>query len=312
MNLHRPERLDHRHDRRWFRWILPALALLGQGLVHAGCHGLVLHAHRGAPAAPENAMSGLQQAWSGDWDGAEIDVQTLRDGQWVLHHDPRLGRTTSLQGRASTDLGPEAWREIRLKDRQGRLTAESPPFLSDVVSQLAERDDKVLNIEVKQLNPSCPGVQGLAESLRRSRADGRWFLTAIARPVLQCARRGDPQGYLGQIVIDPQALARSNPRTAAAASRTPAPRVDRAWLQGLQSEVGKPVGVHVDINTLEANPQLLRDALALGMPVFSYHLGADRDHAAALRRHARQSGLLPTGAIIDGAPGAFCELLGRP
>ncbi len=279
----------------------------------AGCHGLQLHAHRGAPGGPENSLSAVQQAWDGAWDGAEIDVQTLRDGRWVLHHDLKLGRTTSLQGRATTELPSEAWREVRVKDRQGRLTAEAAPFLADLATQLPARDDKVLNIELKQLNPSCQAVEGVVQGLSRSRPDGRWFLTAIDRRVLQCVRRADRQGYLGLIVLDPQALAREAPaRAQPLAQRVKPPVLDRAWLQRLQQEVGSPVGVHVDINTLGANPALLADALALGVPVFTYHLGPDREHATALRRQARGSGLLPTGAIIDGTPAAFCDQLGQP
>ena len=155
--------------------LLPALlaaALLAAPAAPAwaGCHGLQLHAHRGAPGGPENSLSAVQQAWDGAWDGAEIDVQTLRDGQWVLHHDLKLGRTTSLQGRATTELPPEAWREVRMKDRQGRLVAEAAPFLADLTTQLPARDDKVLNIELKQLNLSCQAAEGAAQGLSRSRA----------------------------------------------------------------------------------------------------------------------------------------------
>src|SRR5574343_1166483 len=78
-----------------------AVALLGltqTGLAHAPCQGMVLHAHRGSPDAPENALSAIKQAVVGPWDGAETDIQQLRDGYWVIHHDAQVGRTLSLQG----------------------------------------------------------------------------------------------------------------------------------------------------------------------------------------------------------------------
>ena len=84
-------------------------------------------------------------------------------------------------------------------------------------------------------------------------------------------------------MLDPQALARQNPATRNSASRLQPPVLDDAWLRRLQQEIGKPVGVHVDINTLAANPRLLPLARDLGIPVFTYHLGADAEHARALR-----------------------------
>jgi glycerophosphoryl diester phosphodiesterase len=58
------------------------------------CQGMVLHAHHGAPDAPENSPSGARMAFEGGWEGAEIDIQQLRDKSWVLHHDLLLGRTS--------------------------------------------------------------------------------------------------------------------------------------------------------------------------------------------------------------------------
>lgn len=284
------------------------LALAGAG-ARADCRGMVLHAHRGAPEAPENSASAVRQALDGGWDAVEIDLQALRDGVWVLHHDAQLGRTTSLRGRAVRDLDSAVWREVRLKDRQGRQGSEPAPWLTDIAPAVQAAEGKVLNAEIKQLGASCEAVQQLAGALQAQIPGGRWFLTSIDRRQLECVRRADPRGYLGQIVLDPQALARQG---GPAAGRLAPPVLDMAWLRRLQQEVGAPVGVHVDINTLSANPTLLADARGLGMPVFTYHLGPDRQHAEALRAQARRSGLLPTGAIIDGAPAAFCDLLGKP
>jgi glycerophosphoryl diester phosphodiesterase len=279
-------------------------------LAHAECQGMVLHAHRGSPVSPENSLSAVRLTLEGDWDGAEIDIQQLRDLQWVLHHDAQLGRTTSLQGRSPRDLDSATWRELRMKDRQGRVTNEPAPFLSDVLA-LPERQDKVLNVEIKQFSGSCDAAGQAVGQLRRGLPSGGWFLTSIERRQLQCVRKADPRGYLGQIVLDAQALARES-RARAQADRIPATVIDAAWLRRLQQEVGAPVGVHVDINTLAASPSLLAEAKALNIPVFTYHLGADQEHAAALRTAARRGGLLPSGAIVNGTATAFCDLLSRP
>lgn len=293
--------------------VLACAAALLAGLLptaaQAECQGMVLHAHRGSPTAPENALSAVRLALEGGWDGAEIDIQQLRDQQWVLHHDAQLGRTTSLQGRRTRDLDSATWRELRMKDRRGRVTTEAAPFLSDVLS-LPERADKVLNVEIKQFAGSCDGTSQAIGQLRQGRPGGDWFLTSIERRQLQCARKADPRGYLGLIVLDAQALARET-RARAQADRIAAPVVDAAWMRRLQQEISPPVGAHVDINTLAANPNLLTDAKALNLPVFTYFLGPDTLHAEVLRATARRTGLLPSGAIVNGTATAFCDLLGR-
>nr|WP_315229225.1 glycerophosphodiester phosphodiesterase family protein [uncultured Limnohabitans sp.] len=278
---------------------------------HSACNGMELHAHRGSPAAPENSLSALRLAWEGEWDGVEIDLQQLRDRQWVLHHDLTLGRTTTLQGVTSRNTTPEVWREVRLKDRRGRVSDEPAAFLADAISELSQRDDRVINAEIKQVDTGCEAIQSAALVLRQGRPDGRWFLTSGDRRQLQCARQIDPKGYLGQIVFDPQALARHEKKTQLSNKLKP-PVIDLTWLQRLQSEVHAPVGVHVDINTLISNPSLLADAQLLKMAVFTYHLGSDREHADNLRLYAKRTGLLPSGAIVDGDPSKFCQVLRQP
>lgn len=275
--------------------------------VRADCMGMVLHAHRGSPAAPENALSAVRLALDGEWDGVEIDIQQLRDQQWVLHHDAQLGRTTSLQGRTSRELYSATWRELQMKDRQGRVTSESAPFLADVLA-LPERAEKVLNIEIKQIDSNCEPTNLAVKQLRRGLPNGGWFLTSVDRRQLMCARKADPRGYVGQIVLDPQALAFQS-RSRSLSSRLKPPQLDYNWLSNLLQDVGAPVGAHVDINTLAANPSLLADAKALGMPIFTYHLGQDADQASALKAMARRTGLWPSGAIINGLPKEFCRQL---
>ncbi len=299
--------------RRLAHILILAATLLAPVAAHATCQGMVLHAHRGHPDAPENAQSAITRAVEGAWDGVEIDIQQLGDAHWVLHHDLQLGRTTTLSGRRVQDLTSTAWKEVMLKDRNGRFTRENAPFLSAVLDKVNEADkDKVLNVEIKQSNSRCDAAQQAVSTLHRGLPDGNWFLTAIERGQLRCARQVDATGYLGQIVLDPQALARQNPATRASASRFAPPRIDETWLRRLQQEVGKPVGVHVDINTLNANPRLLPMARELGVPVFTYHLGPDAEHARALRDARRLTGLLPSGAIIDGQPAAFCDGVSAP
>jgi glycerophosphoryl diester phosphodiesterase len=278
------------------------------------CLGMELHAHRGSPAAPENSLSAIQLALEGSWDGAETDIQQLRDQAWVLHHDDQLGRTTSLQGRAVRDIDSATWREVRMKDRQGRVSSEKAPFMRDVAAMAATHGSKVFNVEIKQGNYDCTPAHQAVSTLHEAMPGGQWFLTSIERRQLQCARKADPEGYLGQVVLDPQALALSstNRYVRNGAARLASPTLDKNWLDRLVNEVGSPVGIHIDTNTLAHNPGLLQLARQMNIAVFTYNLDNDREHAQALRAARRQGDLLPSGAIINGQPDAFCQLLSTP
>lgn len=287
-------------------------ALLAPLAAQASCAGMLLYAHRGHPDAPENSQSSVTRALDGAWDGVEIDIQQLRDGHWVLHSDPQLDRTTTLRGRVQ-DLSSTAWGEILLKDRMGRLTRESAPFLSDVLEKVDKQDgSKVLNVELKQPSSFCGVARQAVSTLNRGLPGGNWFLTATDRGQLQCARQFDPEGYLGQIVPAPQAQARRNAAGDADGNRLAQPLIDETWLRRLQQDVGKPVGIHIDATTLRTNPELLAMARTLGMPVFTHHMGPDSEHFRALRDARRRTGLLPTGAVIDGQPTVFCDGVNLP
>ena len=275
----------------------------------ADCFGMALHAHRGSNDAPENSLLAVKRAFDGQWDGAEIDIQRLRDQVWVLHHDLQLGRTTTLQRRRAANLDSHAWKEVRLRDRRGVVGNEHAPFLTEVLAQVVSDEVKVMNVEIKELNGNCVGAQQAVRTLAEGRPNGRWFMTSIDRAQLQCVRRVDHQGYVGQIVLDPKALAEQS-RFSSMGKNLPPKLIDAAWLARLRQDVGLPVGVHIDVATLAANPSLLADAKAIGVAVFTYSLNSDREHAEGLRKTALRTRLLPSGAIIDGAPDQFCASLG--
>ncbi|MBS0261127.1 MAG: glycerophosphodiester phosphodiesterase family protein [Planctomycetes bacterium] len=68
--------------------------------------------HRGANRyAPENTVAAIRQATACGADYVEIDIQTSRDGQFVLLHDRTLNRTTNGQGPVS-DQPLEALRRL--------------------------------------------------------------------------------------------------------------------------------------------------------------------------------------------------------
>jgi glycerophosphoryl diester phosphodiesterase len=178
-----------------------------------------------------------------------------------------------------------------------------------VLQAIGDDHSKVLNVEIKEFNANCLAAQQAVELLAAGRPNGQWFLTSIDRAQLQCVRQVDRRGYVGQIVLDPKSLVAQS-RFGAASRNLPPVVIDAAWLSRLAREVGAPVGVHLDVATLAANPLLLEQARAAGVSVFTYSMRGDREHAEGLRAAAARTRLLPSGAIIDGAPDQFCASLG--
>lgn len=279
----------------------------------ADCNGMQLFAHRGAPGAPENSSSAIQLAIEGHWDGVEVDLQRLRSGQWVLHHDPLTGRTTSVSGASVQDIDKAAWQKVRMKNRQGVITNEPAPFMKDVLDKLRTRTTKTLNAEIKQ-DSACGDVQKLVHELTDALPQGNWFLTSISRRSLACARQVDPKRYYGIIVLDPKSIATQAEKksrwAAKFSSSAQSPIVDKHWIEQLTAQISPPVGIHADVHTVEANPSILTDANSAGVPVLTYSLGGDGEHARILKAQMLRSNLLPSGAIIDGEPSSFCKALG--
>lgn len=281
-------------------------AVMQAGTASAECSGMALHAHRGAPDSPENSLSGIRSASGTSWDGVEVDLQQLRSKEWVLHHDVATGRTITLANKRVADIDEKAWSETRLKGRNGAVTGEKPAMLADVLTEMKGRAPFVLNAEIKQVT-ACPDVHKLVAVFNRALQAGNWFLTSIDREHLRCAREVDMFGYYGQIVLDNRSLANSMKKRSRYVSAASSPKIDEEWLTKLVNEVGHPVGVHVDIATLSANPDLLKDAAKLNVSVFTYSLDGDIEHAKALRSQSARTSKLPSGAILDGNPKVFCD-----
>jgi len=280
-------------------------------VAQAECLGMKVQAHRGAGNAPENSLSALRNAYFGNWDGVETDLQLLGDGNWVVHHDLMTGRVVDTgQPLSVRQMNAEQWRAASMKHR-GVTTAETPPFVADLADLATPFPAKTLNAEIKDLVPSCAPIEALVQQLRAGVKHGNWFLTSAVPNNLICARRADPQGYLGLIVFDArnaQAFG-ANRVSRFIANNARAPRLDKPWLQRVQQQIGMPVGVHVDARSLDANPALLADAASLNMPVFVYAVDGDSALAASLLRAQKRSHRWPSGVILDGSGEAFCGML---
>lgn len=285
-------------------------ALIPWSSVSAACLGMQVHAHRGAPTLPENSLASIRAAYAGGWDGVEIDMQRLKDGAWVLHHDLLTGRTVGGVGRkAVLQLSSNDWRGARLMGQGG---GAAPPFLDDALRVAAAQPAKTFNAELKVIYRDCAPVSKLVTGMKAALPHGNWMITSAFADALRCVRGTDKQGYLGLIVFDPRHAdsISANPLGKYVSQRATAPSLTRAWLANLAATVGAPVGVHVDAMTLAANPQLLRDAAAQSVRVFVYAVGGDAALAQQLRATRQREGYLPSGVIIDGDAAAFCRAMG--
>lgn len=295
--------------------VLVAVGLaVSMGTVEAACQGMALHAHRGAPSAPENSLSAYVAVAEGPWNGMETDIQQLRDGAWVLHHDALTGRVVSAgAAKPVSHLSSTEWRMARMKARDRRLTDEAPPFLTQLIDVSADYPQKTLNIEMKQPYRGCAPIQRVVDQLSNGVGHGNWFLTSIDRENLKCARKFDRAGYLGLIVIDVQNIAEEQQNSYARQVSRHLKRLSlsRQWLMTLKQQVGAPLGIHVDADSLHENRQLLSDARALGISVFTYSMISDERHAEVLADIRSRTQLLPSGAVIDNDPQQFCGRLER-
>jgi glycerophosphoryl diester phosphodiesterase len=317
--------------------LMALLVLYPLGLAYAAgdCQGLELHAHRGVASAPENSTEALVRALQDGFDAYETDIQLLKTGQWVLHHDLLTGRTVDTGTRANTtSLTDAQWSSARLLTRQNAATGTPPPFLADLLSASAPllNQQRRANIEVKG-KYSCDLVSAVYRQIARQLPTGSWFLTSVDQPTLSCLRQIDKHQYLGVIVapeLRDQALDARTHHITAKVDRALAhfgkgnmserivDQVEAKYNNSFNREFLSPgglrtmkdrfgnVGLHVEVTSLTT--ELLRAAKDLAIPVFSYYtVGADKEHASRLSAIARQARLIPTGAIIDGNPDLFCS-----
>ena len=146
-----------------------------------------LYAHRlGRAYGPDSSAVALRGALAAGVDGLESDVCLTADGALVLLHDPYLPLGTNLEGFAHQRTAREL-RRARLRDREGRLTAEAPLFVEDLLA--ATPRELVVQLEVKaHADPalSTRTVNALAERLR-GRTRGR-RVEVLSFTATACAR----------------------------------------------------------------------------------------------------------------------------
>jgi glycerophosphoryl diester phosphodiesterase len=109
-------------------------------------------------------MSAFRTAVEQGADMIELDVRTTRDGELVVHHDQRLGRTTNGRGKIR-DLSLEQIQSVDAGSWfDSRYAGERVPSLVEVLQWLPEGVG--LNIEMKTDGDSRPGRFAAEECIR--------------------------------------------------------------------------------------------------------------------------------------------------
>jgi len=295
--------------------VAPVLALAdsaprSEGQVSRSCGGLGVFAHRGDLSAPENSLRAITAAANDGWPGVELDLQSLADGAWALHHDPVLGLKTDVAGVRSTELTSEQWRMVRLRDRNGALTNDRGAFLSDVIGE-EQLSALTLNMEVKEPFVSCARTTTLLHAV--DGRDGRlWFFTSVDPRHLSCLRDASADQYLGLVVLDPDSAIKKVPGALGNMIRSRLPqgfRINDQVIAEFARTVPPPAGLHVELSVLEQDPSLPERLQQHGLSLMAYSKRDSRAIANALLPFKARFGDLIRGAIIEGDWRTFCTIM---
>jgi glycerophosphoryl diester phosphodiesterase len=146
-----------------------ALALLVATVTTAAERPLVAAVRGGAALWPENSLLAFRNALALGVDVLEFDLHLTRDGEVVVMHDATLDRTTTASGPVR-DRTLEELRTVRLKSRDGQVTAEPVPTFAEVLD-LARPSAVELLPEIKAGagNRPYPGIEEKVLALVRAR-----------------------------------------------------------------------------------------------------------------------------------------------
>ena len=307
--------------------VIAVLAALCQASAPAlaGCGGVSVQAHRGARPAAENTAEAVTLAGRKGYDAAEIDIQRLRDGRWVLHHDAVTGRAVTGARAPVASLDSAQWSRLRAVRADGSAQG-APSTLGEAVAAAATAG-LVLHIEVKQ-PASCPHVR---TAVAEARPLGDRVVWSTTFPEVARCLAAEGVDYLG-LVIGPSAasgmvsekmdkageLAR---RFGIGKERVDAVRttVEARYEAGANRELLAPGGLAkasqmmagagtaaVHLADADYSPALAKQAANMGLSIAVYGENGDASLAAALRSMPGSA----AAAIVDGDVKAFCRAAG--
>ncbi len=153
-------------------------------------------AHRGGAALwPENSLLAFRSALALGVDALELDLHLTADGEVVVLHDPSLDRTSTGTG-AVRDLKLADLAAVRLKTRDGAVTAERVPTFAQVLDLVAPTSAELLpEIKVDTNRQRYSGIEEKVLALIRARGLlARTTIQAFQVETIRRLRELEPTG----------------------------------------------------------------------------------------------------------------------
>ncbi len=305
------------------------LALAGNACASV-CADMDLQAHRGSENFPENTPASVAGAYREGFDSAEIDVQMLKDREWVVHHDLLTGRV--IRGRLPLPvlvMNSQGWDNAHVLNRDKSSSSLKAPFATDMLKVMAASANKgkKLNIEIKG-KYACADVLSIAGLVSQKAPAGSWMYSSVDLDALRCLRADDKDVYLG-VVVAPESdksLVELKKRVGEklygdvvrkiTGMTDPAKFYETIGNRNMMSETGIAniaklgnAGIHIDALMLSRNQDIIRIAKKNGLKVYTYFEGTDENHVRTISDIYKQTGLKPQGMVINSAWGLTCSAL---
>jgi glycerophosphoryl diester phosphodiesterase len=166
-----------------------------------------LIAHRlGREPGPDSSRVALASTLASRVDGLETDVCLTADGRLALLHDPWLSNGTTASGWAHQTPWDEL-RDVRLLDRQGAPTTETPMLLEELLERVPAGVRIQLEVKAHGDPDLARTTAAAACAIVQDRADVEVisFYTAACE---EAARLGQPARLVTWADYEPDALIR--------------------------------------------------------------------------------------------------------
>jgi glycerophosphoryl diester phosphodiesterase len=309
-----------------------SFGLYTQSLADDGCLDVEVQAHRGHYTQPENSSAAIKVALDKGYDGVEIDIQQLKDGAWVVHHDLRLGR--ALTGSKFTfirRITSSKYNRLKHKSRTGSVTSLPATTLDQALSVFAKNanSSQKLNIEIKDIT-SCASIANMANKVSSKLKSNNYQFSSINRPALQCLRDSGYTGYVGLVVSPDSEDVTEKVKEKYGKYKSFANKYIKKYniteiskktydkvgnyevlkasgMTKLKRELGNDVGIHIDINTLSKQSSIIKFAKNKKIKLVTYGLNGDVDHAKRLSKIYKTTQWKPHTIIIDKKVANVCR-----
>src|ERR1700693_1918742 len=170
-------------------------------MLHRGKSAVpIVIAHRGASAsAPENTMSAFEEALRLKADMIELDLQTTRDGRWVVMHDFDMKRTCGKKLKVAEMTGEEIGTLEAGSWFSKRFFGEKIPRIEEVLEWAGGKIS--LNLEIKGASvQSARDLEFLVKEIHSRGRSSEILVSSFNWNTLRTLRNIDRELHIGLLV----------------------------------------------------------------------------------------------------------------